>query len=122
MWICYFCLKKNNKFFIIYLFLNRNINPLIYQQWDARDVENPKLTGHRMTADFSVLNNQWSLRQWPNDPFPSEIFLSLSMSSVLTMMYLDEQIQFGRIIPGLQLYMGLRRSVQVFVFSPIVAS
>ena len=85
------------------------------------DIENLKLTGHCMTTALPVqVQSQFMQTSVSQCPLPFQDFPVSSSQSLL--MCLDAWIQLFKIICGLQWYMGWHWSIQVFVFSSVVAS
>ena len=93
--------RLKNSYLLAFIF--RTEKPL-YQRCNAsqwlRKLDRPD-TAWQRTCKFqkAKVHFDWIKRQWPNDPFPLEIFLSLSLSSVLTMVcvsiYLAAWLQFA---------------------------
>ena len=76
-------------------------------------------TAWQQFTEFNIRSNCGRC-QWPNDPFPFEIFLS-SLCRLCSLLYvLMRESKLSRIIWGLEWYVVRCRSIQVLVFSSVI--
>ena len=109
------------------LFLDQE-SPLFYQQNTARDVNHPKQIGNRVTVAWINFRVKYSVRcncsrrQWANDPFPFDSFLSPVRRLCRLWCLLMHESKLPWIICGIQWYMGGVSHASVHFLLNVVAT